>query len=56
MSRFAPYAPLVLFAVLILLRPVATALFALASFVYGAVGGDSTLASLGQELFFFWQR
>jgi Zn-dependent protease len=55
-SRFAPYAPLVLFAVLVLLRPVAAALFALASFVYGAVGGDSTLASLGQELFFFWQR
>jgi Zn-dependent protease len=55
-SRFAPYAPLVLFGALVLLRPVATALFGLASFVYGAVGGDTTLASLGQELFFFWQR
>jgi Zn-dependent protease len=55
-SRFAPYAPLVLFGLLVLVRPVATALFALASFVYGAVGGDSTLAGLGQELFFFWQR
>jgi Zn-dependent protease len=55
-SRFAPYAPLVLFAVLVFLRPVASALFGLASLVYGAVGGDSTLAGLGQELFFFWQR
>ena len=45
-----------LFGLLVLVRPVATALFALASFVYAAVGGDSTLASLGQELFFFWQR
>jgi Zn-dependent protease len=55
-SRFAPYAPLVLFGLLVFVRPVASALFALASFVYGAVGGDTTLASLGQELFFFWQR
>jgi Zn-dependent protease len=55
-SRFAPYAPLALFAVLILLRPVASALFGLASLVYAAVGGDITLAGAGQELFFFWQH
>ena len=55
-ARFAPYAPLVLFAVILLLPGAAQVLFGLAGALFTAAGGSSTLASAGQQLFFFWQR
>jgi len=55
-ARFAPYAPLVLFVVILLIPGAAAVLFAIANTVFGAAGGSSTLASVGQQLFFFWQR
>ena len=55
-ARFAPYAPLLLFVVILLIPGAAAVLFSIANAVFGAAGGSSTLASLGQQLFFFWQR
>lgn len=54
-ARFAPYAPMVIFVVLVFFRPAGEALFTLSSLVYGAVDGNTALAGLGQELFFFWR-
>lgn len=55
-APFTPYAPLVLFVVLIFFRPAAEALFSFASFIYETAGGDSYLAEAGRAIFFFWQR
>ncbi|MDL5157196.1 site-2 protease family protein [Actinomycetospora termitidis] len=55
-APFTPYAPLLLFVVLIFFRPAAEALFDLATFVYSSTGGDSSLAEAGRAIFFFWQR
>ena len=55
-ARFAPYAPLVLFAVILLLPGAASLLFSLASAVFSGAGGSSGLATAGQQIFFFWQR
>jgi Zn-dependent protease len=55
-APFTPYAPLLLFVVLLLFSPAAQALFGLASFVYSSTGGDLSLAEAGRSIFFFWQR
>ena len=54
-ARFAPYTALVLFAVLFLVPGVAALFFMAASSVFGAAGGSADLATVGQELFFFWR-
>ncbi|GAA2664932.1 Zn-dependent protease (includes SpoIVFB) [Actinosynnema pretiosum] len=53
-AKARPWAPLVLFAVLIGLPALATPLFDLARWVFGLVGGDPLLTYIGQETFRFW--
>jgi Zn-dependent protease len=55
-ERARPWAPLVLFLLIIGVPTIAALFFHLAALVYGAVGGDATLAFFGQSLFRFWVR
>ena len=55
-ARFAPYAVLVLLAVLLLLPGASSLLFGLAQAVFDAAGGSAPLAAAGRTVFFFWQR
>jgi Zn-dependent protease len=55
-AKARPWATLVLFAVLIGIRPIGQAFSDLAYNLYGGFGGDKALASLGHDLFFFWLR
>jgi Zn-dependent protease len=50
-----PWAPLVLFLLLISLPALQRAFFDAALFVYGAIGGDPTLAALGYTELLFWR-
>jgi Zn-dependent protease len=49
-----PWAPLVLFALLIGVRAINTLFFTITDDVFGAIGGDQSLASLGPYYFQFW--
>jgi Zn-dependent protease len=53
-AKARPWAPLVLFAVLIGLQPVGNAFFDLVSTLFDAVGGYLGLAYTGQGIFRFW--
>lgn len=54
-AKARPWAPLVLFALLIAFDPVASAFFNVSFFVFDAVGGVDTTARVGLELFQFWR-
>ncbi len=54
-AKARPWAPLVLFALLIAVPEVAEVFFSIAYFVFDAVGGDHTAAMVGMELFQFWR-
>ncbi|WP_433870012.1 site-2 protease family protein [Saccharopolyspora sp. CA-218241] len=53
-ERARPWAPLVLFMVILGVPGVAPAFFGLAYFVFDVVGGDALLSIQGQGLFRFW--
>ncbi|GAA4862127.1 site-2 protease family protein [Saccharopolyspora cebuensis] len=53
-ERARPWAPLVLFMVILGVPGVAPAFFGLAYFVFDVVGGDAWLSLQGQGLFRFW--
>jgi Zn-dependent protease len=55
-AKARPWAPLILFAALITLRPVGDAFLQLSYRIYDLVGGRSLLAEFGREIFFFWNR
>jgi Zn-dependent protease len=50
-----PWAPIVLFVLLIGVASVSDAFFGLTRHVFDAIGGDSDLAYLGQVTFLFWR-
>lgn len=50
-----PWAPLVLFALILAVPGFAQILWGLTEAVFGAVGGDERAASLGQYVFMFWR-
>ncbi|MBK1785695.1 site-2 protease family protein [Prauserella cavernicola] len=54
-AKARPWAPLVLFALIIGLPGFGNALWDMTDFVFGAVGGDETLSQLGQMGFMFWR-
>ena len=54
-AQVRPFAPLLLFAVLISSNRVAGVLFSVADAVFGALGGSTGLAAVGQGLFLFWR-
>ncbi|MEV6607496.1 MULTISPECIES: site-2 protease family protein [unclassified Kutzneria] len=54
--RVRPWAPLVLFALIIAVRPVSAVFFTIGRALFGLVGGDMDLASLGDYFFRFWSR
>lgn len=55
-AKARPWAPLVLFAVLIGIPDVGRAFFAVADLVFEAIGGDVGWAENGSAIFFFWLR
>jgi Zn-dependent protease len=55
-ARVRPWAPIALFVLIIGVPGVATAFFRLGSLIFGAVGGDATLAGYGYNELFFWRR
>jgi Zn-dependent protease len=55
-AKARPWAPLILFAALIGIRPIGDAFSRLAFNVLSLIGGDDGLAALGRYVFFFWQR
>lgn len=54
-AKARPWAPLVLFALIIAVPAFAQTLWWFSDFVFGAVGGDGRLAALGQVVFMFWR-
>ncbi|GGS25536.1 peptidase M50 [Actinokineospora fastidiosa] len=54
-AKARPWAPLILFAVLIGIPGAAAVFFDVVYSVYGLVGGDEYAAALGSGLFFFWR-
>ncbi|GAA3434493.1 site-2 protease family protein [Kutzneria kofuensis] len=54
--RVRPWAPLVLFALLIGVSQVSTVFFTIGRGLFGLVGGDISLAGLGDAFFRFWTR
>ncbi len=54
-AKARPWAPLVLFMVIIGIPMVTSAFFAIAGLVFSLVGGDATYAFEGQRLFRFWE-
>lgn len=54
--RVRPWAPLVLFALLIGVRQVSTVFFTIGRGLFGLVGGNILLAGLGDSFFRFWLR
>ncbi|PXY26842.1 site-2 protease family protein [Prauserella sp. PE36] len=54
-AKARPWAPLVLFALIIAVPPFAEALWDLTDFIFGAVGGDEVLSDFGQMGFMFWR-
>ncbi len=55
-ARVRPWAPFVLFLLLIGVPTVSAAFFELSQLIFGAVGGDPTLAAYGYQELFFWRR
>lgn len=55
-AKVRPWAPLVLFALLIAFRGIADLFFDISDAVYRTIGGDSFWAFLGQDIFFFWRN
>lgn len=55
-AKARPWAPLILFAVLIALPPVRNAFFGLTGRLFALLGGSNLLAGYGYGLFAFWQR
>ena len=55
-AKARPWAPLILFALLIGIRPIGAAFSDLASNVFGLIGGDRVLSSLGDYVAFFWRH
>ncbi|HEV2781353.1 MAG TPA: site-2 protease family protein [Actinophytocola sp.] len=55
-AKARPWAPLLLFALLIGVRPVGQAFFDVSDSLFDVLGGYSVFAAIGQEIFFFWQR
>jgi len=55
-ARVRPWAPIVLFVLIIGVPGVSTAFFALGQLIFGAVGGDAQLAGYGYQELFFWRR
>jgi Zn-dependent protease len=54
-AKARPWAPLILFVVLITVTPVTNALFGLSSTVFDLIGGDRTAAAFGNATFMFWR-
>jgi Zn-dependent protease len=54
-AKARPWAPLVLFALLIAFPPVANVFFDATDFVFEVVGGNELASSAGRELFMFWR-
>lgn len=54
-ARARPWAPLILFVVLIALPPVREAFFGLTDRLFALIGGDTALANAGFSLFQFWR-
>nr|PZM98088.1 MAG: site-2 protease family protein [Thermocrispum agreste] len=54
-AKARPWAPLVLFALLIAVEPVARVFFEFSYFVFGLVGGNELAAIIGLQLFQFWR-
>jgi Zn-dependent protease len=55
-AKARPWAPLILFAVLIGLPGVNAVFWDLVRAIFGAFGGDRWFAEVGQEVFMFWRR
>ncbi|OQO92389.1 site-2 protease family protein [Saccharomonospora piscinae] len=54
-AKARPWAPLILFALIIGVPGVSTVLWQLTDSVFAAVGGDSFAAAVGQYVFMFWR-
>lgn len=54
-AKVRPWAPIVLFLLIIGLPGFSRVFFSIGSFLYGAVGGDTQLASAGYGLLLFWR-
>lgn len=54
-AKARPWAPLILFALLIGLPGISQTFFDISNAVYGAVGGDENLSAVGFDAFFFWR-
>jgi Zn-dependent protease len=54
-AKARPWAPLILFAALIGIRPIGDAFFDLSNSIFEALGGYPVLVFLGQDIFFFWR-
>jgi Zn-dependent protease len=54
-AKARPWAPLVLFALILAVPGFAQVLWDLTDFVFGSVGGDQRAAYLGQAVFMFWR-
>jgi len=54
-AKARPWAPLILFAVLIGIPAVGQAFFEVADAVFGLFGGDTYLSAVGDFAFFFWR-
>lgn len=55
-ARIRPWAPIALFVLIIGVPGVSTAFFQLGQVIFGAVGGNATLAAYGYQELFFWRR
>jgi len=55
-ARVRPWAPLVLFVLVLGVPGVSGALFVVGQFLFSAVGGDAQYAELGYRLLLFWRR
>ena len=55
-GQVRPWAPLVLFALIIAFRPVGQLLFDGGDALFTAIGGDADWAETGREALIFWQR
>ena len=55
-ARVRPWAPIALFVLILGVPGAASALFTLGALVFGAIGGDTSLAATGYSELFFWRR
>ncbi|TCP49239.1 Zn-dependent protease [Tamaricihabitans halophyticus] len=54
-AKARPWAPLILFAVLIGIRPVGEVFFGISEAVFGAIGGEELFYLIGANQFMFWR-